>query len=212
MDRHYQSYLSEAIFANVSTDDHVNEVSNESNNATQRRVKSVTNFISYIDENDGEDLDGEQKVEGKNDFHCWCDEEEDSKRSGAKKLGRKRAMSSVGNLRKFSIPNPEEQERKIKIGGFLQRSQSSREVRLGGGLRGRFHPRQEERRSFDEGVKEEKATSAGFLKTFGLKRTLTMSSVVSGWNKSFRQKMAERAQSFRNLDKKGLSAWNIGRR
>ncbi len=110
-------------------------------------------------------------------------------------------------------------------GHILRRSQSSREV-SSKGRRPRWRARMRRKGSFAfgrscEDIKEdeedeEEETGGGFVRGFrgGLRRTLTLGSVLpcpalpalqalSAWNKSFRAKLQERAQSFRNLDRGG---------
>ena len=90
----------------------------------------------------------------------------------------------------------------------LSRSQSSREVRprlkVEAAHRGRDF---EDIREDETGAEDHNSSSPRppIFKYFGLKRTFTMASVssaVSNWRaKSFRQRLHERTQSFRNLDK-----------
>lgn len=160
------------------------------------RSKSTSNFVSYVDD------DG-------------LDQGFDATPVIRPRKGRKKMMfPPVFLQRKSSLQDEQGEQARSRGRTFsssLRRSQSSREVRHVSSHR-RLNLISEASDSFDatEAVHDGSSRSAA-VKSFvsgGLKRNLTMSSmssIVSGWNKSFRQKLHERAQSFRNLDRRNWS-------
>lgn len=197
--RGFQSYFNEMMFNMSSGDD------DEDNG------KSKSEFYLPIesDETENEEMENENKNQKKRflseaNFGSY----EANKIEIRKKKGRKKSLPQLHFLeRKFSFQD----DRKLVPNSDLRRSQSSREVRNVMGSKLKFQ------KSFDNIQEEEdvnnkvsssegKGEKGGFLRSFGggLRRTLTVSSVtMSGWNKSFRQKIMDRTQSFRNLDYNG---------
>ena len=216
--RGFQSYLNEALFQHHSqSSSSGKESSSEEDDekkfffvypdqdaaAAMIQEKSASNFISYL--NEAEDEEEEERAKS-----------DDSKSGRINFLRRKFSFQYDSN---FATARRRSKKEAGNNGGVnngktptLTRSLSSREVSSSSPSKNwklrRF------RKSFDN-IKEEgeencitqesipSSSSPGpsFVLGGKLKRTLTVGSVaVANWNKSFRQRLHERTQSFRNLD------------
>ena len=185
----------------------------------KRLSRSYSNFISYIDEEEDSTTDelddavfvDRQCVDQITPADMQLDEEcRQRKRSTTKKSFRKRALTnlerklSLHNLNQFRR-NSEQLSDDTSSSSPLKRSFSTREVRHF--VRQKFAGDKAD--NVDGGSPRPTAGGSGLLRSFGggLKRTLTVGSMVSNLNKSFRHQMnvGQRTQSVKNLDRK--SSW-----
>ena len=231
MERSLQSYLSEAILSvnNLSRFDHSESnpntmtpsfvvyqddqddeasdpvksenkpnLDNKQNDvllADSMRSQSDSNFISYLDESVQDNVDGDNvKVE-------------ETETKDVAVLRTRKGRSNVATFRPFFERKTSLPEDSRPFDSSLRRSQSSREVRPTTKNRMLMSNYYDVITEQDEETGlQNSSLKSNFLRSFGggLKRTLTMSSMMLNWNKSFRQRLHERTQSFRNLQKRRL--------
>lgn len=187
MDRtNFQGYLTEAMYQHSrSANSSESEEEPLPTEIQDQNARNKSNFVSYVDKEGNIIEDDESSISGS------------SKRRHFLK-GHKISFSN------FSTGLPNYLERKLSFQGrrrnsesVLKRSVSSRDFGV------------KEQNHFSsvqscENVQIESSANPGGLEfnAFpGLKRTLTVGSVVANWNRSFRQRVYSRTQSFKNMDR-----------